>query len=75
MEQTMDINEVALSKLQIRQSDLKEEPLEVMKSLIPLPPMTDTSQDTTEDTNGEGLSEVEKRLQREEEQYKLYDRI
>ena len=30
MEQTMDIDEVAFSKLQIRQSDPKEEPLEVI---------------------------------------------
>ena len=28
-----------------------------------------------ENTNGEGLSEAKKRLQRDEEQYELYDRI
>ena len=43
-EQTMDIDEVAFSKLQIRQSDPKEELLEVMKSLIPLPSMTEASE-------------------------------
>ena len=35
MEQTMDIDKVAFSKLQIGQSDLKEETLELTKSLIP----------------------------------------
>ena len=32
-------------------------------------------EDVMENTNGEGLLEAEKRLQREEEQYELYDRI
>ena len=75
MVQTTDIDEVAFSKLQIGQSDPKEELLEVTKSLIPLPSMTEALEDVTEDTNREGLLEVEKRLQREEEQYKLYDSI
>ena len=35
MEQTTDIDKLAFSKLQIRQSDLMEEPLEVMTPLIP----------------------------------------
>ena len=39
-EQTTDIDEVAFSKLQIEQIDLKEELLEVAKSLILPPPMT-----------------------------------
>ena len=75
MEQTTDIDEVAFSKLQIRQSDPKEEPLEVTKSVIPPPPVTEAPEEVTEDTNREELLEVEKRLQREEEKYKLYNGI
>ena len=71
----MDIDEVAFSKLQIRQSDLKEKASEVMTSLIPPQPTTEASEGVMESTNREGLSEGEKRLQREEEQYELYDRI
>ena len=70
----MDIDEVASSKVQIKQSNLREEPLEVMKSLIPPPPVTE-AQEVTENTNREELSEAEKKLQREEEKYELYDRI
>ena len=65
-DQTTDI--VAFSKLQIGQSNLKEKPIEVMNSLIPpLPPVTETPGDITRNTNGEELSEAEKRLQKEEE--------
>ena len=39
-EQTMDIDKVTFSKLHTGQSDPKEEPLGVMKSLIPPPPAT-----------------------------------
>ena len=63
----MDTDEVAFSKLQIGQNNLKEEPLEVMTSLIPPPPPTEVSGDTMEKTDGEGLSEAEKRLQRDKE--------
>ena len=45
-----------------------------MKSLIPPPPVTEAPE-VTEKTNGKELSEVEKKLQREEEKYELYDRI
>ena len=65
MEQTTDIDKVAFSKLQIRQSNLKEELLEVTKSLIPPSPMTEAPEDMIENTNGEWLSEAEKSLQRE----------
>ena len=41
MKQTMDIDEVAFIKLQIRQSNQKEKPLEVMKSIIPPPQATE----------------------------------
>ena len=75
MEQTTDIDEVAFSKLQIGQSDLKEEPLEVTNSLIPPPSTMEILGDMTENTDEEGLMEAERRLQREEEKYKVYDRI
>ena len=42
-EQTTDIDQVAFSKLQIRQGDPREEPLEVMKSLIPPLPATEST--------------------------------
>ena len=73
--QTTDTEEVAFNNLQIRQSDLKEELVEVMKSLIPPPEVTEIPGEVTENTNREELSEVEKRLQKEEEKYDLYERI
>ena len=63
-EQTTDIYDVAFSKLQTGQSNPWEEPLEVTKSLIPPPPVMDTSEEVTADANGNELSEAEKRLQR-----------
>ena len=54
MEQTTDIDEVAFSKLQIRQSNPKEETLEVTKSLIPPLSMTEASEDATENTVEKG---------------------
>ena len=75
MEQTTDIDKVVSHKLQIRQSNPKEELLEVMKSLITPPPVTEAPEEVTENTNWEELTEVEKKLQREEEQYELYDKI
>ena len=39
--QTIDIDKVTFSKLQIGQSNPGEDPLEVMKSLIPPPPVTE----------------------------------
>ena len=71
----MDIDDGDFSKLQIGQSNLGEEPLEVTKSLIPPLPVMEASVNMTEDTNGNELSEAEKMLQREEEKYELYDRI
>ena len=76
IDQTTDIDKVAFSKLQIRQSDPKEEPIEVTNSLIPPPPpVTEIPGDMTGNTNGEELSEAEKRLQKEEEKYDLYGRV
>ena len=75
MEQTMGIEEVVFSKLQIEQSNLREEPLEVMKSLIPPPPVTEAPEEVTEITKREDPLEAMKRLQGEGEKYELYDRI
>ena len=76
IDQTTDIDEVAFSKLQIRQSDPKEEMIEVMRSLTPPPPPAiETPGDMTGNTKGEELSKVEKRLQKEEEKYDLYGRV
>ena len=74
-EQTTDIDKVAFSKLQTGHSDLKGEPLEVMKSLIPPPSTKETLGNMTENTGGEGLMEVERRLQREKKRYEVNDRI
>ena len=58
----MDIDEVAFSKLQFGQSDPKEEPLEVTKSLI-LPPSTmEALGGMAENTDREGLMEAEGKL-------------
>ena len=60
--------------MQIRQSDPKEELIEVTDSLIPPPPKMETAEDMPVNIDGEELSEVEKRLQQEEERYDLYKR-
>ena len=73
-EQTTDIDAVAFSKLQIRQNNPKKELIEVMKSLIAPPQVTETPE-VTENTNGEELLEAEKRLQKEEKKYKIYEKI
>ena len=46
-----------------------------MESLVSLPPTTETLEDVTENIDGEGLTEVGGKLQREEEKYELYDRM
>ena len=74
-EQTMDIDEVAFSKLQIGQSNPGEETLEVTKSLIPPPPVMEAPEEATEHTNGHKLLEAEKKHQGDKEKYELYDRI
>ena len=63
-----DTNQVPFSKPQTGQDDCKEEPFEVMESLVLLPPTSATSEDTTENTD-EGLTDVEEKLQREEEKF------
>ena len=73
--QTIDIDKVPFSKLQTGQDDQKEELLEVTESLVPPPSMTEASDDTVENTNGEEMTEAERKLQKEEEKYEMYDRI
>ena len=74
-DKTTDIDEVAFSKLQIRQSNLKEELIEVTDSLIPPPLVMETSGDMTGNANIEELSGAEKRHQQEEEKYDLYRKV
>ena len=73
-DQTTDANKVAFSKLQIRQSDLREELREVTDSLIP-PSLTETPEDVTGKNDGKELSDIERKLQEEEESYDQYHRI
>ena len=56
----MDVNELALSKLQIGQSNLKEEPVDMTDLLIP-PPTTRTLEEMAEKNDSDELSKVEKR--------------
>ena len=69
-----DIDEVAFSKLQIGQSDPKEEPIEMTDSLFTPPSVMETPGDMTGNTDKEELFKAEKRLQHEEEKYDLYRR-
>ena len=73
--QTTDIDEIPFSKLQIGQDIQKEEPLEVMESLVLLSPATETSEDMAKNTDREVLMEAEGRLQREEEKSEMSDQI
>ena len=62
-----DIDEIAFSKMQIRQSDLKKEPIELTDSLIAQPPMMEIPGDMTGNIDREELLEAEKRLHQKEE--------
>ena len=75
IEQQTDVDEIAFSKLQIRQSDLKEEPVEMTDPLI-LPPMTKAPEDTVEKNDSNELSKVERKQEEEEEEekYVVYQR-
>ena len=68
IDQTTDVNEVAFSKLKIRQSNPKEELIEVTDSLIP-PPLIVTPEDMEGKNGSKELSEAERKLQQEEESY------
>ena len=64
----IDQTQIAFSKLQIRQSNPKEELVEVTDSLIP-PLLTKMPEDTGEKNGNDKLSEVERKLQEEKEKY------
>ena len=66
-EQRTDVNEIPVSKLQIRQNDLKEEPVEVTDSLIPSP-MTKAPEGMIEKNNSDELSKAERKQEEEEEE-------
>ena len=74
IDQKADVNEIVLSKLQIEQSDLKEEMTEVTDSLTP-PPPTEMPEDMVGENANKELSEVERKLQQEEESYEWYQRV
>ena len=63
MEKTTGIDEIPFSKLQIGQDDQMKEPVEVMESLVPLPPTTETLEDMTKNTDGERVTEVERTME------------
>ena len=75
MEQTMNIDKIPFSRLQIGQDVQKDEPLEVTDLLVPPPLITETLEDMTENNDREGLMEAERKLQREEEENKMYIQI
>ena len=62
IDQNTDVNEIAFRKLQIRQSNLKEEMVEMTNSMIP-PPLMEMPEGTVEKNDSDGLSEVERKLQ------------
>ena len=73
----MDIDNVPFHKLSLGQDDQKmDETIEVMQSLVLLPDRSERHnvEGTTKDEpkEEEGLTEMELRLQKEEEHYKLY---
>ena len=74
IDKTTDVDEVAFSKLQIGQNDLKEEMIEVTDALVQSP-LTETSRDMTGKNDGKELSEAERKFQQEEEKYDLYQGI
>ena len=63
IDQKTDVKEIAFSKLQVRQSDLKEELLELTDLLIP-PPLMKMPEDMVEKNNSNELSEVEETTRR-----------
>ena len=75
MKKITDRDEVPFYKLNLRHNVQKEgEPLEVTESLVPLPSDSAKAEDTAKDEE-EGLIEAEVKLQREEEKFKMYDKI
>ena len=72
-DQNMDVNELVLSKLQIGQTDPKEELVNMTDSLIPSP-ITKAPEDMVEKNDSDELSKAEKRQQQEEKKYAVYQR-
>ena len=62
IDQKTDVDEIVFGKLQIGQSNLKEELVEVMDSLIP-PPPNEMPEDMVGKNKIDELSEVERKLQ------------
>ena len=74
---TTDIDKLDIDKLHIELESPQEKQIEVINSLIPLPMSKEekaTMGETKEETT-EGLTEVEKRYQLEEEKYALHKRV
>ena len=71
--QRTDVDEIPFSKLQIRQNDPKEKPVEVMDSLI-LQPMSKAPEDTVQNNDSDDLSKMERKQQQEEDKYEVYQR-
>ena len=69
----MDADELAISKLQIRQNDPKEELVD-MTDLLVLSPTTKAPEDMGEKNDSDELSKVERKQQQEEEKYVVYQR-
>ena len=70
-DQKTDVDEIDFSKLQITQSDPKEE---LTDSLIP-PPMTKTPEDMVQKNDNNELSKMDRKIQEEEKKYELHQRI
>ena len=73
IDQKMDVDGLALNKLQIGQNDPKEEQVDVTESLIP-PLTTKALEKMAEKTDNDVLTKVEKRDQQQEERYVVYQR-
>ena len=74
---TTDVNKLDIDKLHIEQDSPQEKQVKVTDSLILLPMSEEekaTMGETTEETT-EGLTEVEKRYQLEEEKYALHQKV
>ena len=77
IEQIMDVDKVSFHQLYLGQDEQKEkEPLEVTQYLVPLPsdPMN-VKAATKDETEEEGQTDMEIRLQKEVEKFEMYDQI
>ena len=74
IDQKADVQEIAFSKLQIRQNGPKKELIELTDSLIP-PPLTEMPEDMVGKNDSKELSKVESKLNRREKSYEQYQRV